>query len=167
MHSDTPLRTPPTPHAHTDCGRTGRERLLGAGSRHQNSGRPTNKQKLRGASRRQHKRERRGVCVSVCVDPSCARWLVAKEFSPHRHRASRRRPQVTTLDKIPRAPLRRRAADRLRAAAARQAARDSERARRDNEAAVKRSDLANSHPVRGWKSLAGLRRRCKGTSSSL
>ena len=54
----------------------------------------TDKDKLRGASRRQHKRERRGVCirpgpcVSVYVYPSCARWLVAKkglvakEFSP-------------------------------------------------------------------------------------
>ena len=64
----------------------------------------TDKGKLRGASRRQHKRERRGVCVSVlgcvypCVYPSCARWLlakslVAKGFSQHRHRASRSRPQ--------------------------------------------------------------------------
>ena len=46
----------------------------------------TDKEKLRGASRRQHKRERRGVCVSVLgcvyasVYPSCARWLLAKKF---------------------------------------------------------------------------------------
>ena len=45
----------------------------------------TDKDKLRGASRRQHKRERRGVCVSVLgcvyasVYPSCARWLLAKK----------------------------------------------------------------------------------------
>ena len=47
--------------------------------------RRTDKEKLRGASRKQHKRERRGVCVSVLgfvyasVYPSCARWLLAKK----------------------------------------------------------------------------------------
>ena len=45
----------------------------------------TDKENLRGASRRQHKRERRGVCVSVlgcvypCVFPSCVRWLLANK----------------------------------------------------------------------------------------
>ena len=55
----------------------------------------TDKEKLRGASRRQHKRERRGVCVypswAVCIRVyvsvprawvGCKKSLVAKEFSP-------------------------------------------------------------------------------------
>ena len=61
------LRTTPPPkkNTHTGCGRTGKERLLGAGSRRQNSGRPTDKETLRGASRMMLKRERRGVFVFV------------------------------------------------------------------------------------------------------
>ena len=94
-------------HTHTGCGRTGKERLLDAGST-QNSGRPTDKETLRGASRRLHTRERRGVCVSVlgcvypcvCIRPARVGWLqkglFTKQFSPHRHRASPCRPQVLT-----------------------------------------------------------------------
>ena len=57
--------------------------------------RRTDKEKLRGASRIQHKRERRGVCVypssavriRVCVSVlralvGCKKKMVAKEFSP-------------------------------------------------------------------------------------
>ena len=61
----------------------------------------TDKEKLRGASRRHHKRERRGVCVYpswAASMPLCIRRarvgclqksLVAKEFSQHRHRSFR------------------------------------------------------------------------------
>ena len=66
-HFETTLETPPA-HTHTGCGRT-------------------DKDKLRGASRRHHKRQTRGVCVCVSVlgcvyasvYPSCARWLLAKK----------------------------------------------------------------------------------------
>ena len=71
---------------HPGRGLTGRGMLLvrglplRAGGRQMRHGRKgcgrTDKEKLRGASRRQHKRERRGVCVY----PSCARWLLAKKF---------------------------------------------------------------------------------------
>ena len=88
IHLETTLRTPPA-HTHTGCGRT-------------------DKEKLRGASRRHHKRQTRGVCVypssavsmSLSIRPArvgcLKKSLVAKEFSQHRHRASRSRPQVTT-----------------------------------------------------------------------
>ena len=56
---DTTLRTPPA-HTHTGCGRT-------------------DKDKLRGASRRQPKRQTRGVCVYPSWAVSMS--LVAKEFS--------------------------------------------------------------------------------------
>ena len=57
----------------------------------------TDEEKLRGASKRQHKRERRGVCIRpglclcLCVSVlramvACKKSLVAKEFSQHRHR---------------------------------------------------------------------------------
>ena len=61
----------------------------------------TDKDKLRGASRIQHKKERRGVCVypswavsmPLCFRPArvcCLQQsLVAKEFSQHRHRSFR------------------------------------------------------------------------------
>ena len=76
-HLETTLRTPPA-HTHTGCG-------------------PTDKNKLRGASRRHHKRQTRGVCVypSLAVSmPPCIRParvgcllknLVANDFSQHRH----------------------------------------------------------------------------------
>ena len=56
---DTTLRTPPA-HTHTGCGRT-------------------DKDKLRGASRRQHKRERRGVSPARvgCLKFSCKRVFAA------------------------------------------------------------------------------------------
>ena len=63
IHLDKTLRTPPA-HTHTGCART-------------------DKDKLRGASRRQHKRQRRGVCVSIrpglclSVSVSVLRALVA------------------------------------------------------------------------------------------
>ena len=60
------------------------------------------------------------------------------------HHAADRKLQRET--KQTRTPLRRRAADRLRAAAARQAAREADRARRMSEAAVKHSDLENFDP---------------------
>ena len=62
-HLETTRRTPPS-HTHTGCG-------------------PTEKDKLRGASRRHHKRQTRGVCVSIrpglclCLCVSVRRALVA------------------------------------------------------------------------------------------
>ena len=77
-------------------------RVLGRQMRHGRKGcRRTDKDKLRGASRRQHKKERRGVCVypswavsmPLCFRPArvcCLQQsLVAKEFSQHRHRSFR------------------------------------------------------------------------------
>ena len=62
-------------------------RVLGRQMRHRRKGcGRTDKEKLRGASRRQHKQERRGVCVSVLgcvyasVHPSCSRWLLANDI---------------------------------------------------------------------------------------
>ena len=49
-HLETTLRTPPV-HTHTGCGRT-------------------DKDKLRGASRRHHKRQTRGVCCLLYTSPS-------------------------------------------------------------------------------------------------
>ena len=61
LHLEPTLRTTPA-HTQTGFGRT-------------------DKEKLRGASRRHHKRQTRGVCL--CIRPgltSCARWLLAKKF---------------------------------------------------------------------------------------
>ena len=78
---------------------------LRAGGRQMTHGRKgcgrTDKENLRGASRRQHKRERRGVCVypswavsmPLCIPPALVgclqKSLVAKESSQHRHRSFR------------------------------------------------------------------------------
>ena len=54
MHLETTLRTPPA-HTHTGCGRT-------------------DKDELRGASRRHHKRQTRGV--SLCIRPGLCLYVL-------------------------------------------------------------------------------------------
>ena len=86
MHLDTTLRTPA--HTHTHRLRANRQREAARRRQQTPEQRAANRQ--RDATRRQQEtteaREARcvcirpWVCVSVCVHPSCARWLVAKRF---------------------------------------------------------------------------------------
>ena len=66
-------------------------RVLGRQMRHGRKGcGRTDKEKLRGASRRQHTQERRGVCVYPPARVGCSvKSLVAEEVSQHRHRSFR------------------------------------------------------------------------------